>query len=117
MSKKKEEREFTAGDAEERGGKGGNEQWASSKGKLKNQKALVRPKAPQPDISPPTVIATTSVAQPQWVLVYNLTVADDRTYFVEGFGSRTGKTPKNIQANLIAERKRIANSLKNGNLP
>ena len=34
-------------------------------------------------------MGTTSVAESQGVLVYNFTVADDHTYFVEGFGSAT----------------------------
>ncbi len=38
-------------------------------------------------VFPATVIGTTSVAEPQGVLVYNFTVAEDHTYFVEGFGS------------------------------
>jgi hypothetical protein len=40
-----------------------------------------------PDGQTETVVGTTSVAEPQGVAVYNLTVADDHTYFVEGFGS------------------------------
>ena len=36
-----------------------------------------------------TVVGTTSVAESQGVLVYNFTVADDHTYFAEGFGSAT----------------------------
>ena len=35
-------------------------------------------------------MGTTSVAESQGVLVYNFTVADDHTYFVEGFGSSAG---------------------------
>ena len=33
------------------------------------------------------MVGTTTVAEAQGVLVYNFTVADDHTYFVEGFGS------------------------------
>ncbi len=40
-----------------------------------------------PDGQTATVVGTTTVAEPQGVLVYNFTVADDHTYFVEGFGS------------------------------
>ncbi len=40
-----------------------------------------------PDGQTETVVGTTTVAEPQGVLVYNITVADDHTYFVEGFGS------------------------------
>ena len=40
-----------------------------------------------PDGQTETVVGTTSVAETQGVLVYNFTVADDHTYFVEGFGS------------------------------
>ena len=36
-----------------------------------------------------TAVGTVTVAEPQGVLVYNFTVADDHTYFVEGFGSAT----------------------------
>ena len=43
-----------------------------------------------PDGQTETVIGTTSVAEPQGVLVYNFTVADDHTYFVEGFGDSAG---------------------------
>ena len=42
-----------------------------------------------PDGQTETVVGTTSIAEPQGVAVYNLTVADDHTYFVEGFGSGT----------------------------
>ena len=42
-----------------------------------------------PDGQTETVVRTTSVAETQGVLVYNFTVADDHTYFVEGFGSAT----------------------------
>ena len=35
-------------------------------------------------------MGTTSVAESQGVLVYNFTVADDHTYFVEGFGDNAG---------------------------
>ncbi len=40
-----------------------------------------------PDGQTATVVGTTTVAEAQGVLVYNFTVADDHTYFVEGFGS------------------------------
>ena len=40
-----------------------------------------------PDGQTATVMGTTTVAETQGVLVYNFTVADDHTYFVEGFGS------------------------------
>ena len=43
-----------------------------------------------PDGQTATVIGTTSVAETQGVLVYNFTVADDHTYFVEGFGDSAG---------------------------
>ena len=35
------------------------------------------------------MVGTTTVAEAQGVLVYNFTVADDHTYFVEGFGCAT----------------------------
>ena len=43
-----------------------------------------------PDGQTATVVGTTSVAESQGVLVYNFTVADDHTYFVEGFGDNAG---------------------------
>ncbi len=43
-----------------------------------------------PDGQTETVLGTTSVAETQGVLVYNFTVADDHTYFVEGFGDNAG---------------------------
>ena len=42
-----------------------------------------------PDGQTATVVGTVTVAEAQGVLVYNFTVADDHTYFVEGFGSAT----------------------------
>ena len=38
------------------------------------------------------MVGTTSVAEPVGVRVYNFTVADDHTYFVEGFGGASGVT-------------------------
>ena len=51
-----------------------------------------------PDGQTETVVGTSSVAEPQGVLVYNFTVADDHTYFVEGFGNNgtTGSTPGSL---------------------
>ena len=40
-----------------------------------------------PDGQTAAVVGTTTVAEPQGVLLYNFTVADDHTYFVERFGS------------------------------
>jgi hypothetical protein len=45
-----------------------------------------------PDGQTETVVGTSSVAEPQGVLVYNFTVADDHTYFVEGFGSSSASS-------------------------
>ncbi len=39
------------------------------------------------------MVGTSSVADPAGVLVYNFTVADDHTYFVEGFGSAGTSAP------------------------
>ena len=43
-------------------------------------------------------MGTTSIAETQGVLVYNFTVADDHTYFVEGFGNNgtTGSAPGSL---------------------
>ena len=51
-----------------------------------------------PDGQTETVVGTSSVAEPQGVLVYNFTVADDHTYFMEGFGNNgtTGSTPGSL---------------------
>ena len=39
------------------------------------------------------MVGTTSVAEPVGVRVYNFTVADDHTYFVEGFGGAGNAAP------------------------
>ena len=53
-----------------------------------------------PDGQTATVVGTTTVAEPQGVLVYNFTLADDHTYFVEGFGSNgtTGSSAAPLDA-------------------
>ena len=72
-----------------------------------------------PDGQTETVVGTTSVADPQGVLVYNFTVADDHTYFVEGFGNNgtTGSTSGSLLDAVWVHNTCAINPLENGILP